>query len=490
MSLLIPAPSTIAAPLSSDTLRAALSEGLGRARDRDGRMLMSVVEPLPDLDPLYIFAAAHNTERAFWQHHDRLAPSTQQQSLAGVGAAHRIQTDGPERFRHVAGAWRDLLADALVVLPTNAGPRWGAGPLLMGGFSFDALQPHTSDWDGFRDAALTLPRYTVAASDQGCWLTTNAVLYPATDIETLGEDLLRERSELLRIAAHHDRSEVVEAEAPELVDSMVGEEWQSIVARTVREIGQGNFTKVVLARQALARANGQFDAARTLARLRLGYPDSFLFAFSRSGAEGGNTFLGATPERLLRLRDRVVETSSLAGSIRRGSTPEEDARLGEVLLESAKDRREHAVVADMLRDALTPVCRDLSIPFPPTLLRLANVQHLYTPIRGTLNNGQTILDLVERLHPTPAVGGFPRVQAMQAIHEREQLDRGWYAGPVGWIDRHGEGEFAVAIRSALVDRDGREARLFAGCGIVRDSDPAAEYAESRLKMQAMRLALC
>jgi isochorismate synthase len=274
------------------------------------------------------------------------------------------------------------------------------------------------------------------------------------------------------------------------VDAMPAGEWQSIVAQTANEIQAGHYAKVVLARRASTRANGgQLDAARTLIRLRGGYPDSFLFAFSQAMGDGGRTFLGATPERLVRLHDRVVETSSLAGSIRRGSTPEEDARLGEMLLDSAKDRREHAVVADMLRDALAPVCRDLSIPFPPTLLHLTNVQHLYTPIRGILSNGQTVLDLVERLHPTPAVGGFPRLEAMQAIRAVEQLDRGWYAGPVGWIDRHGEGEFAVAIRSALLDSAGREALLFAGCGIVANSDPAAEYAESRLKMQAMLSAL-
>jgi isochorismate synthase len=489
MTILIPSPSAATPALSSETLRKALAEGRGRARERGGRILVSVIEPIQTVDPLHVYAAAHGAERAYWRHHERRTPSPHAQSLAGIGAAHVIEADGPERFRAVAAAWRDLVEGALISTHPGSIPPQGAGPLLLGGFSFDALQPRTPTWEGFHDAGFTLPRFTVAQYGDGCWLTTSAVLYPATDVEALTEQMLRERSELLRNATHHDDTRIEEPEAPVLVDIMPAEDWQSMVARTSAEIRQGHFTKVVLARQARARASGHFDAARTLARLRHGYPDSFHFALTRAGAEGGRTFLGASPERLLRLHDRVVETSSLAGSIRRGATAEEDERLGETLLDSAKDRREHAVVADMLRDALSPVCRDLSIPFPPSLLRLANVQHLYTPIRGTLNNGQTILDLVERLHPTPAVGGFPRMQAMQAIREREQFDRGWYAGPVGWIDRRGEGEFAVAIRSALVDQAGREALLFAGCGIVRDSDPEAEYAESRLKMQAIRSAL-
>jgi isochorismate synthase len=206
----------------------------------------------------------------------------------------------------------------------------------------------------------------------------------------------------------------------------------------------------------------------------------------------GGVFLGASPERLVRLHGGLLATSCLAGSIGRGADADADQALGARLLSSAKDLTEHAVVSEMLAESLAPICESLEVAPQPGLLRLSNVQHLYTPIHGTLalrpdGTRPCILDLVARLHPTPAVGGYPRSEALALIRRLEQLDRGWYAGPVGWLDHYGEGEFAVAIRSALL-RAG-EANLFAGCGIVGNSDPESEYRESCLKLKAMLGAL-
>lgn len=187
------------------------------------------------------------------------------------------------------------------------------------------------------------------------------------------------------------------------------------------------------------------------------------------------------------LRNGAVSAHGLAGSIGRGATPEEDARLGAQLLASAKDLAEHEIVVRTIRENLADICTDLHAPAAPTLLKLRNVQHLFTPISSTIVAGRTIFDLIERLHPTPAVGGRPREQALDWIREHEQLDRGWYAGPVGWLDAGGDGEFAVALRSALTE--GNQAVLFAGCGIVADSDPAREYQESQIKLRAMLGAL-
>jgi isochorismate synthase len=489
MSLLTPAPHPTAFP--SVALRRALAAGIRRARVRSNRVLVSVAESLPATDPLAAYAAAPDgVERAFWQHHDQLTPEAPRQAFAGIGAAHTITASGSDRFQAVARGWQDLLDGALITAPADGDRAWGAGPLLLGGFSFDPLRPGTATWDTFPDARFTLPRFTISESDEGSWLTTNVLLYPQMDLETVAQQTLRERAELLHRMSHDPAVAPAAGTASALEDMLPAEAWQGIVGRAAQDVREGRFAKLVLARQARVSApGGSFDAARTLARLRAGNPGSFLFAFSHPSEAGDRTFLGATPERLLRLRERTVETSSLAGSIRRGATPEEDVELGNTLLASTKDRTEHAIVADMLREALAPVCRELSIPASPALLRLPNVQHLFTPVRGVLSNGQTILDLVERLHPTPAVGGFPRGEALEAIREREWLDRGWYAAPVGWLDERGEGEFAVAIRSALLNSARREALLFAGCGIVGDSDPAAEYAESRLKMQAILSAL-
>jgi isochorismate synthase len=202
---------------------------------------------------------------------------------------------------------------------------------------------------------------------------------------------------------------------------------------------------------------------------------------------GGRWFLGATPERLVRVRHGEVSAMALAGSAPRGQSPEDDRRFGEALLASAKDRVEHAIVVEMVRHSLSGACDAVSVAEAPALLKVSNVQHLHTPIAARLRGGSTIFDLIERLHPTPAVGGVPRAAALDWLRRREGLDRGWYAGPIGWIDGRHEGEFAVAIRSALLSRD--EALLYAGCGIVAGSDPDAEYGESQLKLRAVLAAL-
>jgi isochorismate synthase len=268
-----------------------------------------------------------------------------------------------------------------------------------------------------------------------------------------------------------------------LEENLPAADWQAIVADGVDAVRGGALEKVVLARQVSIRSDLPFDVTSALQRLRASYPTCYVFAVAR----GDQVFLGATPERLARLRDREVRVACLAGSRERGMTPEEDRRLGDDLLDSTKNRSEHAVVVHALRQALAPVCSEVSAPDEPVLLSVRNVHHLYTPVTGTLANGACMLDIVARLHPTPAVGGFPSRDALRFIREREDLDRGWYAAPVGWVDHHGEGEFAVALRSALIG--GAEAALFAGCGVMGDSDPVEEYAESWLKLRPVLSAL-
>jgi isochorismate synthase EntC len=512
------APFGPATRLSRDALRRALDEGQRRARGRGRPILVSLAEAAAGLDPLAVFTAGLQLAAAplYWE---ACTPAGERLALAGAGAAHTITADGPRRFAAVASAWRDLLDGAVIVAPSDP---VRAGPLLLGGAGFDPLRPRAPIWQAFPDALYILPRFVMARGDAGDWLTTNVVVHPGEDCDLLAEATLRAWAELraagrrcmdlagpgVALPPHPPADTLVEDRPSAL-------EWQEMVADVAREIREGRFAKVVLARQARLhllpataperaepapagpeRVRGAGIGARAvcaLASLRRSYPTSFLFAIARpsSDGKGDAIFLGASPERLVRLREGMVEATCLAGSIRRGATAEEDTALGSALLASTKDGAEHAVVARMLREALSPLCPDLAMPSSPSLLRLANVQHLYTPIRGQLANGHGILDLVERLHPTPAVGGYPGLEALRAIREREPFDRGWYAAPVGWLDARQEGEFAVAIRSALL-RDlpaGPEALLFAGCGIMGDSDPAVEYQESRLKMRAMLGAL-
>jgi isochorismate synthase len=268
-----------------------------------------------------------------------------------------------------------------------------------------------------------------------------------------------------------------------LVDELIpAEAWKETVAAAADAVRDGGLKKVVLARAIRIRAS-RLDPIRALRRLGADYPGCTLFAV----AHGDRCFLGATPERLVRIRHGEVSVTAVAGSAPRGATEDEDRRLGEGLLANPKDLAEHAVVVDALRDALSRICTTVSVEADPVVLKVRNVQHLSTPVTGTLRERRTALDLVELLHPTPAVGGAPRDEALRWIHEHEGLERGWYAGPVGWVDRTGDGEFAVAIRSALLR--GAEALVFAGCGIMGSSDPDQEYAESWLKLRPILSAL-
>ena len=242
----------------------------------------------------------------------------------------------------------------------------------------------------------------------------------------------------------------------------------------------GALEKVVVARAVGWRPPRPPDAVDALRRLAARYPDCHLFAVAR----GRRVFLGASPERLVRVDGRTVRATSLAGSIARGATVALDGRQGAALMASSKDREEHAIVVRALTAALAELCDDVAAPAAPVLLTMPDVHHLYTPVTARLRDGVALLDVVARLHPTPAVGGAPREDALAFIRDHEGWDRGWYAAPVGWMDAGGDGEFAVALRSALLD--GEEATLFAGCGIMGDSEPEAEYAESELKLRAMR----
>ena len=260
-------------------------------------------------------------------------------------------------------------------------------------------------------------------------------------------------------------------------------EWRTSVSRMAGAVGRGRLDKVVLARQVDLDAESVIDVPAVLARLRDAAPESTLFAIGRQG----RTFLGATPERLVWLDGRQLRSVAMAGSTRRGSDDATDDRLAIELLASDKEREEHAVVVDMLRATLARLTDELDIPSQPHVERLRHLQHLVTPVEGRLREPSSVLRLAELLHPTPAVGGTPRDLALELIGEEETHERGWYAGPLGWIDRAGDGELVVALRSGIVE--GRRATLLAGCGIVADSDPEREWQESTTKLLALGSAL-
>jgi menaquinone-specific isochorismate synthase len=255
--------------------------------------------------------------------------------------------------------------------------------------------------------------------------------------------------------------------------------WRDQVGKAVESVKQGDLRKVVLAQALRVELASDFSVPDVLGRLAATYPDCYRFMLT---PEGGATFFGATPERLVSLRGRTVRTEALAGSTGRGDTPAEDEWLAAELLKSEKDIHEHELVANAVRDQLEPFAASVRIG-ERSVRRLATVQHLRTSITAELADDEHILSLVEALHPTPAVGGLPPDAALRTIRETEAFDRGWYAAPVGWVDAAGNGTFAVGIRSAVASE--RTATLFAGAGIVADSDPDREWDEVQLKYRPM-----
>jgi isochorismate synthase len=299
------------------------------------------------------------------------------------------------------------------------------------------------------------------------------------------------RDELARWVEAAGRAPLTEALPDgDLAIEWAGGEHRANVAAALEALRRPGLSKVVLAHAVEVRRGRPFSPAALLAELGRLHPGCFLF--SLRPAPGAAVFLGASPERLARVEEdaggvRRVLSGALAGSAPRGATPAEDEALGRRLLASVKDRDEHAIVGDMIAEALAPLCLRLERGGAPVLERLRNVQHLFTPVSGVLRPGRGIFDAVAALHPTPAVGGMPRERALAAIRELEREPRGLYAGVVGWADLAGRGDSAVAIRSALIDGD--RARAFAGGGIVATSDPDVEVEETRLKMAAVLEAL-
>ena len=407
--------------------------------------LMSRTQPTPRVDPIEVFAEAKNAEqRSLW-----LRPS-RGEALVGIGAAHVLVGDGADRFAAIGNAWRALVAEADT--DTRA-----VGPRLLGGFSFDPAAGSTSLWNGFGDARFVLPERLLVIRDGAAWLTTNLVNQ--------------------RDAAHAER-QPRDAEC-----ALSATEWQSLVAEVAGRIraNEAGLRKVVLARAEKRRTTRSIeDALRWLAAE---YPTCTVFAI----ANGDACFLGATPEHLISLHQGTATTAALAGTFPRGETPAEDDQIAHNLELDPKERTEHDLVVRSLREGLAEVSSRVIADAQPHVHRLSNVQHLLTPIRAQVLPGRCVLDVLERLHPSPAVGGLPRQAALEVIRQREALDRGWYAAPIGWIDQHGDGECVVGLRSALVR--GNSATLFSGCGIVGGSNPRNELAEWEWKLRPMRSAL-
>ena len=456
----ITAPSPPAASIAAACARAA---ALARP------VLLCVARPLTDApDPLSLVAAARRagaTAALLERRGDGVA-------LAALGAAWARDAAGPERFATLRAAAAALFAEAVVDGET--------APLAIAAFAFAATPP-AGDWSGFPAGRAVVPRLALRDDAGRTTLLLNVLVAPGETPEVVARRLRRALARLHDWrAARPDDSGSPSYQARPTPEPAA---WKRAVAATTADIAAGRVAKLVLARTCRLEAAAPFACGGAVARLRQAYPTCTTFWLG--GAAG--FVVGATPETLVRVRGRTAETAALAGTIARATGAADDEALAEALLASDKDRREHAIVVDALAGALRPVCDELTIDEVPRVVRLANVHHLRSAIRGHLATRTHVLDLVARLHPTPAVAGHPRAAALAALPDREGLERGWYAGPIGWFDAAGDGAFDVALRCALVRE--RRAVLYAGAGIVAGSDPDAELAETRLKLQPLLAAL-
>jgi isochorismate synthase len=482
------APATSLAPADRDSLLDAVGRGVEHARLTRRPTLVTWTKPWPLTDPVGVWgrARAATARSMFWR------SAWGGGALLAFGSAHDLSGYGEDRVAAVRAQWA-ALSQAPVIAGAAAESRDPGGrPLAVGGFAFGATGESASG--GLPDALMWVPALQLRSGNTGsvpgfAELRLNAVVVEGDDVESTVRRMERFAGLCLSHGAGAGDPRDPAGESPRLrttaVEVPTAESWKALVRRATTSMGDGLFEKVVLARELRVTASTAFDVPAAVRRMYATYPPTTVFALDHEGF----TFLGATPEYLVRVEDRTVRALGLAGTLPRGATPGEDEALGRELMQSPKLRREHDIVVRMLREALAESCAEVSDDTVPAVVKLANVQHLSTPVQGRLKPGADagILGLVERLHPTPALGGHPRADALRWLAANEGFDRSWYAGVVGWADGTGEGEFAVAIRSALVE--GASASLYAGCGLVADSEPEAEYAETCQKLRPMLAAL-
>jgi menaquinone-specific isochorismate synthase len=451
-------------------LRAFLALCAENARVTGRPQLASISMTVESLDPLAVLESIFEGDEL----HFYAERPAQGFAVAGAEAVLEHLAGGPDRFGR-ARAWiGEVLASTIAVGPVDepfAGPHF----FLAGTFS-----PGTPDGLPFPGLRVFVPRWQVSRMGDGSVAVANIPVSADAPIDVLAERVWKAHAKFrsfdYSVARRIDRPPAPSRRVE------VGEVgwYQRAVATALAEIARGDYEKVVLGRAQRFETDAPFHPLGVLNHLRRRYPECYAFSV---GSGRGPSFIGASPERLVRVAHGRLHTEALAGSAPRGRSASEDARLARALQQDEKERREHQLVIDAIGSRLADLGIAIEYPGSPRLLGLANVQHLHTPVSAAVPAGVHLLDLVERLHPTPAVGGSPRDPAVAAIARMEPFDRGLYAGPLGWIDHRGGGEVFVGLRSALVD--GRNAVAYAGAGIVAGSEPEKEFAETELKFQAL-----
>jgi len=371
--------------------------------------------------------------------------------LVGFGEYKKIELKGENRFVAARKWWELQLAEFNIQNNVHGS---GTGPILFSSFSFDPDQI----------SVLIIPEIIIGQKNGKSWITW------------IGDS---KQPDLGKLNNSPISSDIAWQEG-----SISESNWRTQVGSAIDAIKSGKLEKVVLARDISASSKSEINLRGLLQRLEIEYPSTWIFLV--------DGLIGATPELLVRLSKSLVTSRVLAGTIRKTGNEDRDLTLAASLAKSSKDLEEHEYAVRSVADALAPFCSSTNVPESPFVLHLSNVMHLATDVTGVLNDSAKqadIFTLIEKLHPSAAVCGTPTEEAKQLIKKLEQMNRGRYAGPVGWIDAHNDGEVAIALRCGELSSDRKMIRIFAGCGIVAGSDPVNEFAESQAKLMPMRTAL-
>lgn len=446
------------------TLQSFIRKAKEKLSETAEQILISWTEEIAPLSMIDLLKRTERSEenRLFWANNERNF------MLLGFGTTETIVAED-DRYDKLQEKWDYLVEEAYVYNPYK---EEGTGLTAFGGMSFDPLHEGSEMWRLFPTSQLTIPRYLIVFNNGTYYFTVNRYIEESEDINTIVTEventlaLLQEE----RTEDHSFRQKIVEQIEKD------PEGWKASVQRAVDTIRANKAEKIVLARELRLSFAHRVQISVLVERLMASQAQAYVFAYE----QGDDCFIGASPERLVYVRGDSLLSTCLAGTAPRGKDEVEDKQIAnEQLLYNDKNREEHDHVVQMIKTSITPFCKEINIPDTPVILTLRNLQHLYTPVTATLKEGVSVFQLIEVLHPTPALGGVPTDKALAFIREEEHFDRGWYGAPIGWLDHNGNSEFAVAIRSGLAQDD--EMSLFAGCGVMADSDPEEEYEETAVK---------
>lgn len=447
--------------------------------EKDRTKIVSISQEIYPLDPLAVLQEISEPCQRHFYFEKRDPISGKSFAIAALDSATHLTVAGTERFALAQNFIQSCLARTITIgterLPFS-------GPHFFCSFAF--FDENVATHSYFPPGTVFLPKWQITRLKDSCTIVANAIINKDINIKSITEKIWQSFD---KIDSHKYQKITTSSNSSISLKQIPVKDsahFKTSVKSALKLIESQYFSKIVLSQTINVISQTPFSLIDSLNNLRLTYPGCYVF--STSNGKGQN-FIGASPERLISIHNNQLVTDALAGSAPRGKTEVEDANLGKGLLNSEKDLREHQVVIDFIVDRLSKLGINPDFSPVPRLLQLSNIQHLWTPIRARIPRDIHLLKILAQLHPTPAVAGVPRDVALQQIRGCESCDRSLYAAPIGWIDRTGNGEFAVGIRSALIDGD--RAILYAGAGIVAGSEPEKELAEIQLKLQALLNAL-